>query len=355
MKKRFVLVLALILLVASTAFAADVKFTGGFKTGYNFVWDKDGNLTTSVSDDSKNSLGTEGWLYLKLADADGFWTLTYKGTPDLNKTNYMKAAASISLDKALAKAGVDMGDVTLGLSIGGAKNNSVYTVYSDPRSDVDDNWGMAHSAGFATKVEVGYAKLGSLMVSFNPGETTGKFDFGAALKVTPVDGVSVAVGFVNNYPVKLTGSLAGNNGLRASALVDVAKLASLKDMSLTVSGDYALWMKCFTGDVNGSVMHAAAVFGMNKFTVSSEFRMIDSYATEKKTTSGLYNKVVYSGIENVGLNANFDIKDFSDASNNMAFGANASYKLGGVTYAAGIGYATSTKSFNIKPTVAIAW
>jgi hypothetical protein len=72
MKKKFVLVLALVLLVATTAaFAGDVNFSGRARAGYVFKFTDSGTAITA-------KYPTEAKINFVVADADGLWTITYK-------------------------------------------------------------------------------------------------------------------------------------------------------------------------------------------------------------------------------------------------------------------------------------
>ncbi|HHT79762.1 MAG TPA: hypothetical protein GXZ69_00795, partial [Spirochaetales bacterium] len=76
MKKKFVLTLALVLMVAVTLTAAplDVKVSGSFKAGYDFNFVSSGNTITPLG----GSAGDEAEVMGVFNVASDFWKITFK-------------------------------------------------------------------------------------------------------------------------------------------------------------------------------------------------------------------------------------------------------------------------------------
>ncbi|MFA7119567.1 MAG: hypothetical protein WC159_12425 [Sphaerochaetaceae bacterium] len=353
MKKKFVLVLALVLLVAATVSAADIKFTGSFKAGYAFTW-KDGGFTATPKGIDSTLANEESYIYLKVADPDSMWTITLKALPSLNEAAKVKANASISLDKALKAQGVDMGDVTAALSVGANSNMSGLNVYTDPTGNMSYyGWKLRSDATYSTGLTVGYGKLISANLAVDPAvDTANEFHFVASVSANPIDGVSVAAGYANAYQNKHDSSATGKNAIDGSVKIDVAKLASLDGISLDFSAHDVYYMQTSTGaSYKKNYLSAAVEMGVEKDINVSGYAEFVRFAG----VNGLNTSVSYDGFKDANLYVEYDIADFSDAVNNMYIGGGASYTMSKVKYALDMGYDTSDSSFVLKPTAKITW
>jgi len=138
--------------------------------------------------------------------------------------------------------------------------------------------------------------------------------------------------------------------LSFSALVDVAKLADL-DFKLAVGAYDNMLLK--TGDDAFANSFAANVAGgVEKVDGYVEFFM---HNVKDETKCGILTQVNFNVVENLGLDAYFNIADFSDAGKTWAIGADASYKLAGVEFALNAEYARSSKAFSVTPKMIIVF
>ncbi|MFA6891145.1 MAG: hypothetical protein WCQ66_03570, partial [Sphaerochaetaceae bacterium] len=159
MKKKFVLVLALVLMVATAAaFAGSVNFSGRVRAGYVFTFGSTNTITPKYN--------PEGKINFVVADSDGLWTITYKSVGDTFGSNE-KFGANITADvtKALAKNGIAVGDLSLKYSIG-SNWSSGLTAYSDPNGNGYDVMDLAST--YASSVTVGYGDLVTMKAIVDP-------------------------------------------------------------------------------------------------------------------------------------------------------------------------------------------
>ncbi|GEM_PF-1304667 len=341
MKKKFVLTLALVLMVAASLMAATpLEVSGAFKTGYAFTFVSTGN---GVAGTAK---GAEAEIDALVAFTGDFWKVTLAaGAVDFDNT--MAATANIYLDKALAAEGVDMGDLAITLTIGNKADLGGLSVYANTRDKLeglkmDSKAGVAGADRYASSVQFDYGK----MISVFAGADIAAFDTAkkamvVSAKSEPVDGIKAAVAYTNydNRDVAGKGSVAG------SVAVDVKALADL-DFGLTVSA-YDVYLM---GDKKNK-LYVEAKTVIEDITAWAEYRILDKQ-------NDLYAKVSYAGIENVGLSAFVQLDDITDslgAGLKTTVGGGATYKLGGVTYAADASYAVATKTFTLTPTVKIVF
>jgi len=357
MKKKFVLTLALVLMVATTLVAFPVEFTGSIKAGYKLTFDPTVIAAANTPEINIDALSVSG----------DFWKVGVGGgTLSFDTDNAIKGTLSIYLDKALAEQGVDMGDLTLTLALGNKGTVSGLHVYSDPNESVDDNgWRVRQKGSYSTEVQVGYGSLLTASVSADPTDKTNK-PVQLSAKVAPMDGVSAAVAYTNyaenkfrkvsvdskpyyfdtadgkvkndkkvttsSNPVDADGAIGG------SVAVDVAALAGL-DFGLTVSAIDTYFIgfeeNYLLAAVNGSYEDLEAY---------AEFQAFDG-------TSNLIAKVSYSGIENMGVYGKLTLADLSDIDTTIGFGAD--YTMGGVKYALDAEYAA--KALSLTPSVKVSF
>jgi hypothetical protein len=334
MKKKFVLTLALVLMVAVTLTAATpLEVSGKFVAGYNFEFGNNAKAT-SFDDDSQVTVNAKF--------AGDFWNLElvapYKAGKD-DSTN-VTAKANILLDKALAEQGVDMGDVKLTLHVGtgvGAAAPTVSANVYDSAPWKKKDVGFAKGTNFG--LTIGYAELGTVYVSYDP--VDGKA-FVVGAKLAPVDGVTAALGFTND--------LSGKNAFGVSAAADIAALADLDfDLKTTVEYVVALdpakhhLLADVAGSYEGIGLWVAFQSDFEKYALAAHA----GYETE---------------IEGFALSAGATLasKDVSEFGDNftVALEAGAGYKMGGVSYALDLGYTIdkgNTKPFTLSPSVTISF
>jgi hypothetical protein len=334
MKKKFVLTLALVLMVAVTLTAATpLEVSGSFKAGYKFAIDK--NTSVGFIDDSK--------VTVNAAFAGDFWGVEVDAPYVSGEDKTITAVADIFLDKALAEQGVDMGDVTLTLHAGTGVEKGAASVLAD-KAEFRKDRGIAMGATKNFGLSLGYAELADLYFSYDPTVKGPKMVVG--VKATPINGVDAAVGFTSDYRTK------GTNALAISAAADIKELADL-DFGLAVTAEYMIEdLENVTHEINASV--AGSYEG-------AELWVAYKHAADKK--NALAAKAAYkTTIEDftVGGGVKVSSADVAAFAKNyeVAFDASAEYKMGGVTYALGLGYTlnkANTGVFTVSPTVAISF
>ncbi len=215
MKKKF-LTLALVLMVAVTLFAAKpVEVSGTFDFGYKITFNPLGSV---LADNSNYSTF--------LAVSSDYWKvkLTAGGGVFANEADNAMTA-DIYLSKALAAEGVDMGDLDVTLHAGTDVGGDAPSVFADKGGFKGYKATAAGPNAGAT------VKYGALVEVYGAADLTVKNDFVFGAKTTPVEGVSVALGYATAGKV-----------FAASAAADVKKLANLDfDLAASVAyqGDFA--------------------------------------------------------------------------------------------------------------------
>ena len=330
MKKKFVLTLALVLMVAvSLSAATPLEVSGSFKAGYTFTFDS-AKTPAKAERDNKATINAEF--------AGDFWSLEIGGNLQYGKDKALTAAtAKIFLDKALAEEGVDMGDVSLTLHVGTDVGKGAPSVLAD-KNEYRKGKGVGMTKADNFGLTIGYADMVEVFFSMFPNKD---FPMVVGAKVTPLDGVSVALGFSNDY------TAATHKAFAVSAKADVKALADL-DFDLAVTGEYLMDL-----DADLSLINADITGGYAGATLWVAFNT--DLTTHKLATKASYKTVV----EGVTLSAGvkFSSDDLSDIANKYEVGvdASASYKLGGVTYALDLGYGVKAEKFTVKPSAAISF
>ena len=332
MKKKFVLIMALVLMVAVTLTAAPVELKGSFKAGYKFTFDNPVTIAPAFNDKSNQvvidalSVTADYWK-VSISDAGSFFEDT-------------KGNITLYLDKALADEGVDMGDVSLSVVLGNKTTMDGLTVYGDPDGTYAVNAGKLRMTGsFSTGVTIGYASLGSAYIAFDP--TNAARNMLASVKVTPVDGIAMAFGWAKKTAASADGSING------SVKVDVAALANL-DMALTASA-----IALFNLDDDSMEILAA---------VDTEIEGIGLWAEYTNLTKlhGIGVGASYDVNEKLGVSAGFRTTDLANIDTTYSVSAGATYGLfGGATYALDFGFAYDTVAakglFSMTPTVKVTF
>lgn len=339
MKKKFVLTLALVLMVAASLMAATpLEVSGSFEAGYAFTFKDDGDKSVGIE-------GAEASIDAVVAFTGDFWKVALDSGA-VNFDGDMAATASIYLDKALAAQGLDMGDLAVTLTIGNKTTLGGLSVYANTRDDLQNLEMNSNDVTppvdgrYASAVQVDYGT----MVSVYAGADIAAFDTAnkaiiLSAKVAPVDGVKAAVEYTN-FDTKNT---AGKGAIAGSVAVDVKALADLA-FGLDVSA-YDIFL--LDADVNKLYVEAKTT--INDITAWAEYRIVDEQ-------NDLYAEVSYAGIENIGLSASLELADLTEKNDDLAttIGAGATYSLGGVTYALDLAY-TLGADFTMTPTVKIAF
>jgi len=361
MKKKFVLTLALVLMVAASLVAFPVEMTGSIKAGYKLTFDPVAFAAANTPEINIDGLSVSG----------DFWKVGVAGgTLSFDTDNAIKGTLSIYLDKALAEQGVDMGDLTLTLSLGNKGTVSGLHVYTDPNDSVDDNgYRVRQKGAYSTEVQVGYGSMLTASLSVDPTDKANK-PFQISAKSTPVDGISAAVAYTNyaenkfrkvsvdSYPWYLdttAATLAGaikndkkvttssnpvdaDGAIGGSVAVDVAALAGL-DFGLSVSAidTYFLGMK-------ENYLLAGVKASYEDIAAYAEYQLFDG-------TSNVIGKVTFTGIENMSAYVKLTLDDLSAVATTVGFGAD--YTMGGVTYALDAEYAA--KALSLTPSVKVSF
>lgn len=335
MKKKFVLTLALVIMVAAAVVAAPLELSGNFKTGYTITLKSGANgiATKGAPQVTLNNLALTGDFWkVSFADMVGVTPIQFDGDSALNK-----ATATIYLDKALAAQGMDMGDMKVTLTLGNKTSLGGLSVYANSRDDLGS---LSMKSGEADSSAAGVQFDKGSLFSVYAGADIAALDTAnkaivLSAKTAPVDGVKAAVAYTNIDANSAKGSVAG------SVAIDVAALADL-DFGLTASV-YDIFL--FTPEVNKLYMELNGSYEDVSGWV--EYRIVNK-------TNDLKLKASYSGIENVGLSAYLELGDLTGTMTTKV-GAGATYKMGGVVYALDADYTASSKTFTMSPTAKISF
>ncbi len=321
MKKKFVLTLALVLMVAVTLTAATpVEVSGTFDFGYKMTFKNPLTVTTS-----------EGSKYNTFVSVSSdYWEVSLEGGTELfadGEKAPFTATADIFLDKALADEGVDMGDLGLTLHVGPGVGAAAQSVFAD-KADWKGFKAEGTAANFGTTIA-----YGDLVEVYVAADAAAKKDIVIGAKSAPVDGVSVALGYAV-APKTFAGSVAA----------DVAKLADL-DFDLAVTAAY---FGDFTAN-NVWASVAGAYEGIGLWV---------QYGTNL-TVHRLAAKASYSTtVEGVDLGAGVTVSSLDLAADplkvDVEFDASAAYTMGGVKYKLALGYKLDG-DFHLTPSVSFSF
>lgn len=325
MNKKFVATLALVLIVV-VGLSAAPTFSGRFRQGYTFTFSDPVTIT-----EWKTGSKEEAKLVFKFADENGLWTVDLRGTGAMNSNDKWAANASIDLGKALTAAGVDTGKVTAVASIGNNTAVTVLSAYNDVTGNED--YKFKNNGAASTSLTIGYDKLVKFQVAVDP--TNADRSVAVAALTEPVDGVKAGIAYA--YNATTDEGWNDTDAINGSVDVNIAKLADL-DFSLGLSA-----FDTYLLDVQKNYLAVNVNGGAGDVSAYVEFTLYD-------TTKGLNTYVEYAGIENVGLDAYFNIADLSDVANNYTVGADVSYDLGGVSYNLNAEYGGT---FSLTPYVVI--
>ena len=363
--KKILTILTVALLACTTVFAA-LNVSGEFEAGYKFSF-KDG-FTAEPQDDH------EGKVTLKISDDAGIWTVNMKALTSLDSSNALKANLSLNVAALLAANGVDMGDVSLALSLGANDKLTALSAYNDVSGDAgfkfkNNSKGYINdkAEGYSTEVSVGYGDLIQAKFGIDPVyEPTSEMPIVASVMSSPVDGVKVSVAYSHNAviyalgsdgnAVNVTNAFGGAVDLNIGALLD-------SDFALGVTVYDNFGWGGFSSSAKGVVAagdtynaFATAVYGgVDVVDAFFELRMDNATSAKKTTTTlGMKTQVNLNVVENLGLDVYLAASDFSDFGNTFAVGGDVSYTISGVKFAANLEYG-ATDGFSVTPKVVITF
>ena len=350
--KKILTILTVALLACSTVFAA-VNLSGEFEGGYKFLF-SDGEYSATTQDGK-----TEGKVTLKFTDDAGIWTVNVKGLATLDSGNALKANLSLNLAALMAANGVDLGDVSLALSLGANDKMTALSAYNDVTGD--ELYKFKNNGKYSTELAVGYGDLIQTKIAVDPvtsitvDEKTepGKFSLVASALTKPVDGVAVSVAYAHNGLFKLSGGAekTPENAASVAADINVGTLAGLDfDLGVTVYDNFG-WQK----DASDNAFAAAVYGGVDVVDAFFEFRMDNVTAAKKTTTTlGMKTQVNLNIIENVGLDVYFTIGDFDNVEGSYTVGGDVSYTISGVKFAGKLNYEAGA-GFSVTPKIVVTF
>ena len=366
MKKAIVLGAAM-LLAGAAAFAADVKFSGRIRVGYNFQF--------GDTDQTTLKKNPEGRMNLTIADSDSLWTITFDAANNATgekvggfSDHYYRAKATIALDKALKGAGVDLGDVSL-KAFGGyydfyeTKNAYNDNPYSD--NDVDRmelNVGTQSAEASIVGATVGYGKLVSVEAVSAPVSDSGvgtAFAFTATS--TPVDGVQVGAGYGHNVRLsKGWAKLTYNDALSVSANADIAKLIKNDKFSLAAAGDFQFGFEDKDDNQKQYIQALGRVSGgVEKVDGYVEYGFAKLDADGADPLHYMRAQANLNLVKGLGLDVYYQDYDLTNEKKEDDFeiGAEAVYTFGGVDYHLDVAYKAKKDddNFVITPWIQIAF
>ena len=343
--KKILTILTVALLACSTVFAAAVNLSGEFEGGYKFLF-SDGEYSATTQDGK-----TEGKVTLKFTDDAGIWTVNVKGLATLDSGNALKANLSLNLAALMAANGVDLGDVSLALSLGANKQMTALSAYNDVTGD--ELYKFKNDGLYSTELAVGYGALIQTKIAVDPKVVGSKFALVASALTKPVDGVAVSVAYAHNGYFKLSDETekTPENAASVAADINVGTLAGLDfDLGVTVYDNFG-WQK----DASDNAFAAAVYGGVDVVDAFFEFRVDNvTVAKETATTLGMKTQVNLNVIENVGLDVYFAIKDFDNVEGSYTVGGDVSYTISGVKFAGKLNYEAGA-GFSVTPKIVVTF
>ena len=342
--KKILTILTVALLACSTVFAA-VNLSGEFEGGYKFLF-SDGEYSATTQDGK-----TEGKVTLKFTDDAGIWTVNVKGLATLDSGNALKANLSLNLAALMAANGVDLGDVSLALSLGANDKMTALSAYNDVTGD--ELYKFKNNGKYSTELAVGYGDLIQTKIAVDPKVVGSKFALVASALTKPVDGVAVSVAYAHNGYFKLSDGAekTPENAASVAADINVGTLAGLDfDLGVTVYDNFG-WKK----DASDNAFAAAVYGGVDVVDAFFEFRMDNvTVAKETATTLGMKTQVNLNVIENVGLDVYFAIEDFDNVEGSYTVGGDVSYTISGVKFAGKLNYEAGA-GFSVTPKIVVTF
>ena len=374
--KKILTILTVALLACTTVFAAlnvSGEFEAEFEAGYKFSF-KDGKYAAE-SQDAK-----EGKFVLKVTDDANIWTINIKALDKLDSSNKLDGNLALDLDALLAANGVDMGDVSLALSIGNNSAMTALSAYNDVTGDA--GYKFKNNGNYSTELAVGYGDYIQTKIAFDPraGKRDSKGNVDPTSKngsivvsamTAPVDGVKVSLAYSRDAIIYAKGSddnaVYAVNAFGGAVDLNVGALAGLDfDLGVSVYDNYG-WGG--TSEKNKTTEKlepkgkaynalAAAVYGgVDVVDAFVEFRVDSDIDAKAVTNVGMKSQVNFNVVENLGLDVFFNIGNFDEFKSTYEVGGDVSYTLSGVKFAANLKYAGDTGNgvFSITPKVVVTF
>ena len=383
--KKILTVLVVVLLATTTIFAVD--FSRRFRAGYKFSFGDDFTasawknpelkLTAKISDDAGiwtvnvKALNVESSSFTldkdaladlftgnvtspeEMADALGNAFEVSGGKVSLDSDDKLSANLSLNIAALLAANNVDLGDVSLALSIGSNGAMTALSAYNDVTGD--SGYKFKNDGAYSTELAIGYGDLIQTKIAIDP-NTAGKVAVALSALTKPVDGVAVSAVYGHNAIVYTMGSddvgVSMKNAFGAAADFNIAALAGLDfDLGVTVYDNFA-WEK----DASYNALAAAVYGGVDFIDAYFELRM-DNATVTKNTESnfGMKTQVNFNVVENLGLDVYLSASDFEAFDTTFKVGGDVSYTLSGVEFAANLEYAAADEEFSITPKVIVVF
>ena len=367
--KKILTILTVALLACTTVFAA---LSGEFEAGYKFSF-KDGKYAAE-SQDAK-----EGKFVLKVTDDANIWTINIKALDKLDSSNKLDGNLALDLDALLAANGVDMGDVSLALSIGNNSAMTALSAYNDVTGDA--GYKFKNNGNYSTELAVGYGDYIQTKIAFDPRantrdgkgnviEGTGNGSIVLSAMTAPVDGVKVSLAYSRDAIIYAKGSddnaIYAVNAFGGAVDLNVGALAGLDfDLGVSVYDNYGWGGTQKKNDADelevlGKAYNAlaAAVYGgVDVVDAFVELRVDSDINAKAVTTIGMKSQVNFNVVENLGLDVFFNIGNFDAFKTSYEVGGDVSYTLSGVKFAANLKYAGNTGNgvFSITPKVVVTF
>jgi hypothetical protein len=323
MKKKFVLTLALVLMVAGTLVAATpLEVSGSFKAGYDYTFAATNSATAAYGNEANVTFAFSG----------DFWDLEIGGDVLYGEEKGLSdATAKIYLDKALAEKGVDLEDISLTLHAGTGVSADATSVFAD---EGELSSGLSGAGVSNVGITLGYADLFEVYASVEP--ISKSLPMVVGVKFMPVDGVDAAVGYTNN-----------GNGIIVSAAADVASLVGLEDISLAASVEDIYMIDAETNELNIDVATEVSGIGLwAAYQLAGSAHAAKAEASYSTTVSDFDLSAAFA----VGMP---DVTDIDAWTYKVSGGAE--YVMGGVTYALDAAYQIDAETFTLSPSVSISF
>ena len=307
----------------------------------------------------------EGKFVLKVTDDANIWTINIKALDELDSSNALDGNLALDLDALLAANGVDMGDVSLALSIGNNSAMTALSAYNDVTGDA--GYKFKNNGNYSTELAVGYGDYIQTKIALDP-QVDGNGSLVLSAMTAPVDGVKVSLAYSRDAIIYAKGSddnaIYAVNAFGGAVDLNVGALAGLDfDLGVSVYDNYG-WggtqkkNEADVLEVLGKAYNAlaAAVYGgVDVVDAFVEFRVDSDIDAKAVTTVGMKSQVNFNVVENLGLDVFFNIGDFDAFKTSYEVGGDVSYTLSGVKFAANLKFAGDGNVFSITPKVVVTF
>ena len=367
--KKILTILTVALLACTTVFAA-LNVSGEFEAGYKFSF-PNGDYKAERQD------AKEGKFVLKVTDDANIWTINIKALDKLDSSNKLDGNLAHDLDALLAANGVDMGDVSLALSIGNNSAMTALSAYNDVTGDA--GYKFKNNGNYSTELAVGYGDYIQTKIAFDPRANTrddkgkvepntGNGSIVLSAMTAPVDGVKVSLAYSRDAIIYAKGSddnaIYAVNAFGGAVDLNVGALAGLDfDLGVSVYDNYGWGGTQKKNDADALVALgkaynalAAAVYGgVDVVDAFVEFRVDSDINAKAVTTVGMKSQVNFNVVENLGLDVFFNIGNFDAFKTSYEVGGDVSYTLSGGKFAANLKFAGDGNVFSITPKVVVTF